>query len=62
MKKKPLTVVGIGYLMSIFIYGFAIRICERPLVRSIDPWYSEEFGGYPFYNAGDGEVSIEREK
>lgn len=59
MKKNPLEVVGTGYLISIFIYGFAIRICERPLTRDTDPWYAN-YGGYPYFNASgeDGEVDV----
>ena len=63
MKKNPLECVSILYLMSIFLYGFAIRVCERPLVRQTDPWYTD-YGGFPNYccaTSPDGEQVTKKE-
>ncbi|KRX04690.1 hypothetical protein PPERSA_09482 [Pseudocohnilembus persalinus] len=42
MKKYPMMIFCISYLISLLFFAFAIRICERPLVRIQDEFWQDQ--------------------
>ncbi len=46
MRKIPMLIFTILYIFSIIFFAYAVRICERPLYRFDDMYYTYE-GNYP---------------